>query len=214
MFVLTKENSIANQFLAELRDAGKQKDSMRFRRNMERLGEILAYEISKKLAYEPAEVRTPLGLAHTFLPVQMPVLAMVLRAALPFFQGFLNYFDNAECAFVAAYRAPERPGGGVEVKMDYLACPSMDRKPVILIDPMLATGKSLLLTYQSLLKFGTPSEVHVASVIASKAAIAYLRENIPGVMLWVGDVDQELNDKAYIVPGLGDAGDLSFGGKI
>ncbi|MBX9850289.1 MAG: uracil phosphoribosyltransferase, partial [Cytophagaceae bacterium] len=176
--------------------------------------ELMAYEISKTLAYHKTEVPTPLGIAKTALISDQVVLATILRAGLPFHQGFLNYFDKAETAFIAAYRASETINSTVEIKMEYLASPSLEGKVLIIIDPMLATGKSLLLTYQTLLKHGMPSSVHIASVIASKPGVSYLKDNIQNFNLWVGALDEELNDKAYIIPGLGDAGDLSFGGKL
>lgn len=214
MFILTDQNSIAHHFLAELRSAEVQSDSMRFRKNMERLGEVMAYEISKSFSYNPAKVTTPLGVADTKQMTSQPVLATILRAGLPFYQGFLNYFDKAESGFIAAYRSEENGSGKVEIKMEYLASPSLEGKTLILIDPMLATGKSALLTYQSLLKHGKPSATHIASVVASRAGVNFLKENIQDFSLWVGAVDEQMNDKSYIIPGLGDAGDLSFGGKL
>lgn len=214
MFILTQHNSIANHFLAELRSKEIQQDSMRFRTNLERLGEILAYEISKTFSYYNEQVETPLGKASVQLMNQQPVLATILRAGIPFYQGFLNYFDKSGSAFIAAYRASEKEGREVEIKMEYFASPSLEGKTLILIDPMLATGNSLLQTYQSLLKYGKPEKLHVASVIASRPGINFLKSQLQDFSLWVGDVDEELNDKAYIVPGLGDAGDLAFGSKI
>lgn len=214
MFVLNKVNSIGNHFLAELRSAEVQKDSMRFRRNMERLGEILAYEISKSFSYSGLNIQTPLGLAREELMVDQPVLVTILRAGLPFYQGFLNYFDKAESGFIAAYRGPEKGDGSFEIKMEYMASPALEGKTLILIDPMLATGKSALLTYQSLLKHGNPSSVHIASVIASRSGVNFLKSNIPDLSLWIGAIDEEMNHKSYIIPGLGDAGDLAFGGKL
>jgi len=214
MFVLTEKNTVANHFLAELRDQKVQKESMRFRRNLERIGEVLAYEISKSLRYQPADVQTPLGISSTYLIENAPVLATILRAGIPFYQGFLNYFDRSETAFIGAYRAGESTVESLQINLQYVASPNIDNKPLILIDPMLATGKSLFLTYQSLLKYGTPSEIHVASVISSKHAIQFLSENIPGIKFWMGALDNDLTSNAYIVPGLGDAGDLAFGQKL
>jgi uracil phosphoribosyltransferase len=214
MFILTDQNSIAHHFLAELRSAEVQSDSMRFRKNMERLGEVMAYEISKTFLYNPAKVKTPLGIADTKQLSAQPVLATILRAGLPFYQGFLNYFDKAESGFIAAYRSEENGSGKVEIKMEYLASPSLEGKTLILIDPMLATGQSALLTCQSLLKHGKPSAIHIASVVASRAGVNFLNANIQDFSLWVGAIDEEMNDKSYIIPGLGDAGDLSFGGKL
>ena len=214
MFVLTSKNSIANKFLAELRDLEVQKDSMRFRKNMERLGEILAYEISKKLTYKTSFIQTSLGTAETSLPDQNPVLAVILRAGVPFFQGFLNYFDKSECAFIAAYRASESGNKGVEINMDYIAGPSIENKPLILIDPMLATGSSVSVAYNSILKTGKPSSLHIASVIATTQAVDFLNQSIKELNLWTVGLDEKLNEKFYIVPGLGDAGDLAFGEKL
>jgi uracil phosphoribosyltransferase len=214
MFILNKVNSVANHFLAELRCQEVQKDSMRFRRNMERLGEIMAYEISKTFTFKSQEVQTPLGIAKTELMAEQPVLATILRAGLPFYQGFLNYFDKSESGFIAAYRSSEDENGEFEIKMEYLASPSLEGKTLILIDPMLASGKSALLTYQSLLKHGKPSSIHIASVIASRAGTDFLKKNITNFSLWIAAIDEEMNHKAYIIPGLGDAGDLSFGGKL
>lgn len=214
MFILTQHNSVGNQFLAELRSEEIQKDSMRFRKNLERVGEILAYEISKTFPYHKVHLKTPLGKASVNLMNQTPVLATILRAGIPFYQGFLNYFDKSGSAFVAAYRASEKEGKEVEIKMEYFASPSLEGQTLILIDPMLATGKSLYQTYESLLKYGRPAVLHVASVIASRPGIEFLKSKLQDFSLWVGDVDEVLNDKAYIVPGLGDAGDLAFGAKL
>jgi uracil phosphoribosyltransferase len=214
MFILTEKNSVANHFISELRCIDVQKDSMRFRRNMERLGEIMAYEISKSFEYIPQNVTTPLGIANAGTCLQHPVLATILRAGLPFYQGFLNYYDKSESAFIAAYRSPEAGNGDFEIKMEYIATPSLENKTLIIIDPMLATGKSVLLTYKSMLKYGIPSKVHLASVIASRQGVDYLKDNIENLSLWVGAVDEILNKKSYIVPGLGDAGDLAYGDKL
>lgn len=213
MFILNETNSIANQFIAELRDVTVQTDSMRFRRNMERLGELLAYEISKTLPYTSNEVVTPLGTATTNLLQQQPVLATILRAGLPLYQGFLNYFDRAESAFIAAYRTSHGKDNSFEINMEYLASPELDGKILILADPMLATGKSLIKAYEALLKYGTPAHTHVAVAIASTAGVNYVQQHMSNYSLWIGALDKELNEKSYIVPGLGDAGDLSFGTK-
>ena len=167
MFILNAQNSIANQFIAEMRDITVQNDSMRFRKNMERLGEILAYEISKTLAYQPATVQTPLAEASTELLVEQPVLVAILRASLPFYQGFLNLFDQSENAFIGAYRGKHRADETFDIQMDYLACPSLEGKTVMLIDPMLATGKSLVKSYQALLQYGKPAKLIIAAAIAS-----------------------------------------------
>lgn len=212
LFILNKEPSIANHFIAELREIGIQKDSMRFRRNLERLGEILAYKISEKLPYAPQNIQSPLAVSEEQLLVDFPVLATVLRAGLPFHQGFLNYFDQATSAFVAAYRIEET--SEITVHVDYLAGPSLEGKILLLVDPMLATGKSLALTYKAMLRFGTPSQVHIAAAIASPEGVAHLQAEMPQAHIWLGALDEKLNEKAYIVPGLGDAGDLAFGAKL
>lgn len=214
MFVLTKENSIANNFLAEMRDKSIQKDSMRFRTNIHRLGEILAYEISKKLDYENQEVITPLGTHHSTIIKKHPILATVMRAGLPFYQGFLSYLDKAESAFIGAYRTGEESKDFVEVALQYMASPNLNGRTVIIADPMLATGRSIVKTYQTLLKNGTPSKVFVACIIGSQQGVDYLQQHMPNAELYIGDIDAELSDNAYIIPGLGDAGDLAFGQKL
>ncbi len=212
--ILSNENSIVNQFIAELRDQHIQTDSMRFRKNMERLGEIFAYEISKSFTYRPAEVTTPLGQAEVKLLQEQPVLATVLRAGLPFHSGMHNLFDKAQNAFVSAYRKMHKDGS-FEVKVEYMTAPDLNGKTVILSDPMIATGTSLELAYQSLLQRGTPSKVHIAAIIASAEGLDYLMKKLPEtVQFWVGAVDEELTAQSYIVPGLGDAGDLAFGLKL
>ncbi len=212
LHVVCAEPSIANHFLAQLRDVDVQKDSLRFRRNLERLGEIIATRISAQLSYTPRAVRTPLGEAPSRLLRDFPVLATVLRAGLPFHQGFLNYFDQSPSAFAAAYRIEGT--AQVQVQLDYLSAPSLDERVLILADPMLATGKSLVQTYRAMLRFGTPRQVHIAAVIASPEGVAYVAREIPEATLWVAAVDEKLNEQAYIIPGLGDAGDLAFGSKI
>ena len=215
MFVLTQENSVANDFLAELRDHNIQKDSMRFRTNIRRLGEIMAYEISKKLNYISREVTTPLGVHHSQLIEKYPILATVLRAGLPFYEGFLSYLDKAESAFIGAYRVEEGDGKDfIEVALQYMASPDLNGRSIIIADPMLATGRSIVKTYNTLLKNGTPENVFVACVIASREGVEYVRENMPEAHLYIGDIDEKLSDEAYIVPGLGDAGDLAFGQKL
>ena len=213
VFQLTAQASVANHFLAEMRHQKIQQDSLRFRRNLERLGEVLAYELSKTLPYKNATVSTPLGLAHTQLLTEQPVLAAILRAGLPFYQGFLNFFDQAESAFIGAYRGEASSDHSFDIEVHYATTPRLDDKVLILIDPMLATGKSLYLVYKRLLHFGQPRELHIISAIASRAGIQYLEEQLPEASLWVGDIDEELNAKSYIIPGLGDAGDLAFGVK-
>lgn len=212
LHVVCAQPSIANHFLAQLRDVEVQKDSLRFRRNLERLGEIIATRISTQLSYTPQAVRTPLGEAPSQLLRDFPVLATVLRAGLPFHQGFLNYFDQSPSAFAAAYRIEGT--AKVQVQLDYLTAPRLDERVLILADPMLATGRSLVQTYRAMLRFGTPRQVHIAAVIASPEGVAYVMREIPEASLWIAAVDEKLNAQAYIVPGLGDAGDLAFGSKI
>lgn len=186
---------------------------MRFRRNLERIGEVMAYEISKTLVYEEKEITTPLGVAVEKLPVVMPVICTILRAGLPFHQGMLNYFDKADSAFASAYRRHHK-GGDVEIEVEYTTSPSLDGKVLIITDPMLATGLSIDMVYKQLLRKGVPAKIHVACVIASELGVNHLRAKLPeGTTFWCGAVDKELTAQAYIVPGLGDAGDLAFGRK-
>jgi len=210
--ILTKQNSIANHFLAELRDVRIQQDRMRFRRNLERLGEVMAYEISKTLEYHYVNVETPLGVANTHLMPQQPVIATIMRAGLPFHQGLLNVFDRADSAFIAAYRHTKK-SGEFEIHKKYQNTPNLDDKVVIMADPMLATGKSLVLCCKDLLSEYNIKELHIATVIASEEGIQHVRAFLPEVQIWVGAVDNELTSKSYIVPGLGDAGDLAYGNK-
>ncbi|MGI4835920.1 MAG: uracil phosphoribosyltransferase [Janthinobacterium lividum] len=212
LHVVCAEPSIANHFLAELRDVNVQQDGLRFRRNLQRLGEIMAVRISEYLSYTPQVVQTPLGEAPSQLLRDFPVLATVLRAGLPFHQGFLNYFDQSPSAFAAAYRIEGT--AQVRVQLDYLSAPRLDERVLILADPMLATGRSLVQTYRAMLRFGTPRQVHIAAVIASPEGVAHVMSEIPEATLWVAAVDSHLNELAYIIPGLGDAGDLAFGSKI
>ncbi len=210
---LATHSSVFNQFLLEIRDEEIQKDSMRFRKNLERIGEVMAYEISKSLVFVEKEVVTPLGVANVNVPNESIVIGAVLRAALPMHQGFLNFFDKAENAFVAAYRRHHK-GGEFEIEVDYTSSPSLEGKTLILLDPMLATGSSLELAYKSLLRKGQPQRVIIAAIIASRSGLNHLRSKMPeSTSFWVGDIDDELTAQAYIVPGLGDAGDLAFGGK-
>lgn len=211
---LGEQNSIFNQYMAELRDRDIQKDSMRFRRNMERLGEIFAYEISKQLTFSTTDVQTPLGVAQVPQLASQPVIASVLRAGLPIHQGFLNVFDKAENAFISAYRKYEKDGS-FHINFEHISGPSTDGKTVILADPMLASGSSMVLAYQALLKKGTPVHTHIVAVIASREGLDYLQRNVAGrpVTIWLGALDDELTARSYIVPGLGDAGDLCFGEK-
>jgi len=211
---LGHSDSLFNQYMAEIRDLAVQKDSMRFRRNLERVGEIMAYEISKTLDYEMRPVSTPLGVSDCRVLVSQPVLATILRAGLPLHQGFLNYFDRAENTFVSAYRIHHNGDDAFDVEVEYLASPDLEGKIVILCDPMLATGTSMLLAYKALLERGTPRHVHVATVIASEQGIRFVQQNMPDTTtIWTGAVDRELTPRSYIVPGLGDAGDLAYGSK-
>ncbi len=213
LFILTEQPSVANHYLAQLRDKTIQKDSFRFRKNLERIGEVMAYDVSKTLHYGAQNVETPLGVHNSSLIEDKIVLATVLRAGLPFYQGFLNAFDWAESAFIAAYRTEEE-GQPIEVQMDYLASPDLEGKTLILVDPMLATGKSVVTTCKALFRRGKPASFHIVAAIGSRQGVEYVREHLPQAHLWVGDVDEMLNQKSYIVPGLGDAGDLSFGTKL
>ncbi len=213
--ILGQNNSIFNQFIYEIRDENIQKDSMRFRRNMERLGEIFAYEISKHLDWENKEVNTPLGMLEIPVLKSQPVVASILRAGLPVHQGFLNYFDKAENAFVSAYRKPSRIGL-FEIQIEYASSPDLTGKTLILCDPMLATGSSMVLTYKELISKSTPEHTHIVAVLASVQGVEYVQKHINSskITLWIGAVDDELTAEAYIVPGLGDAGDLAFGNKM
>lgn len=212
---LSEQNSILNRFVSEIRDVNIQKDSMRFRRNLERIGEIIAYEISKNLSYQTQEVQTPLGTAPASLYQDQIVLGTILRAGLGFHHGFLNYFDGAENAFVSAYRKYRENHESFHVSIEYIASPRLDGKVLILTDPMLATGGSMELSYHALLTKGSPSHIHIATVIASQEAIDYCKEKFPNAntTIWAADIDPILNEHAYIVPGLGDAGDLAYGEK-
>lgn len=207
--------SLVSRYMLELRDVTIQHDPLRFRMNLERIGEIMSYEISKCLSFTDREVETPLGVAKCKEPADKVVLATILRAGLPFHQGFLNYFDRAENAFVSAYRRYKEKGDTFDVLVEYLATPSLDGKTLILVDPMLATGNSMELAYRALLTKGTPAKIHLASVIASRQSVEYVKDKFPDdTVLWCGDIDDEINQHSYIVPGLGDAGDLAFGEKL
>lgn len=210
--ILTHGNSIANHFLAELRNVEVQQDRMRFRRNLERLGEIFAYEISKTFAYEPVEVETPLGIAETTLLAEQPVLATILRAGVAMHQGMLNVFDQAESTFIGAYRKAKK-SGAFEVRKEFVSSVDLNNRIVILVDPMLATGRTMVLTCKELLDDFKIKSLIIVSAIASEEGIAHVQAFLPQAQLWVGDVDSELTSKAYIVPGLGDAGDLAYGVK-
>jgi uracil phosphoribosyltransferase len=209
-----KENSLLNEFLRELRDVEIQKDAMRFRRNLERIGEIFGYEISKKLSWKDTETTTPLGMANTVTLAEQPVVATILRAGLPLHQGVLNYFDKAENAFISAYRK-HHTDGTFNIQLEYVASPDLNGKTLILCDPMLATGQSLVLTYKSLMRLGRPRHTHIVSVIGSTTGVEYAKKFLPeNTTLWIAAIDDELTSQSYIVPGLGDAGDLAYGIKL
>jgi uracil phosphoribosyltransferase len=212
LFVIGEQNSIANQFLSELRDQRVQQDRPRFRNNLQRLGEIMAYEVSKKLPMVDQVVLTPLGKTTMKVMERQPVLITIMRAGLPYFAGFQNFFDKAECGFVGAYRKENEQT--LTIQLDYLATPSLEGKEVILVDPMLATGRSVIDALKELIKRGTPKHVHLVSVVAAPEGIRHLEKNsaLP-FSIWTFAVDEKLNHQYYIVPGLGDAGDLSFGSK-
>ncbi len=214
---LTQKPSILDRFIAEMRSSDIQRDPLRFRRNMERLGEITAYEISKVLSFNKEVVETPLGTAHMQLyDRENIVIATILRAGVPYHQGFMNYFDSSSAAFIAAYRKTHKDNS-FEVKVDYISSGTLEGKTLILVDPMLATGSSFVLAYRALCeKCGTPSHTHIASIIASEQGIEYIKEemNMSTTSIWVGAVDEELTSKSYIVPGIGDAGDLAYGVKL
>ncbi len=205
-------NSIINHYIAELRDVNIQQDRVRFRRNLERIGEAIAYEISKTLKYEKAEVTTPLGISETSLLNSQPVVATILRAGLPLHQGIMNVFDKADAAFIAAYRK-EAKKSELTIQMDYVAAPAADGRVLILADPMLATGMSMVMAVKQLMDRSEYSEIHIVSVIASSIGLAYVQRNLPKAHIWLAALDEELTTKSYIVPGLGDAGDLCFGEK-
>jgi len=211
---LSENHSLISNWIAELRDVQIQKDRMRFRRNIERIGEVIAYEMSKEMAHKIVNTTTPLGTHESKVLQEQPVIATVLRAGLPMHQGMLNYFDKADNAFISAYRK-HHPDGSFEISVEYLSCPDLNNRILIVADPMLATGASLVETIQAITKTQKPKEIHIAVAIASKKGIetvqAALGQNTP---IWCGDIDEVLNDKSYIVPGLGDAGDLAYGTKM
>lgn len=214
--ILSSENSVLSRFIAEIRDVDVQGDPMRFRRNLERIGEVMAYEISKTLNYKESTVQTPLGEAAVVEFGSDIVIATILRAGLPFHIGFMNYFDRASAAFAAAYRKNHKDNS-FEVKVEYISCGDLEGKTLILVDPMLATGSSLILTYKAMCeKCGTPAHTHVAAVISSEQGVDYVRRNMSQseTTIWTAALDSELTSKAYIVPGLGDAGDLAYGSKL
>lgn len=210
---LSEQHSLVSNWVSELRDVEVQSDRMRFRRNLERIGEVAAYEISKVLPFVEKEVQTPLGTATSKLLKDQPVLATILRAGLPLHQGMLNYFDKADNAFISAYRKHNKDGS-FEISLDYISCPELENRTIIVSDPMLATGSSLVKTIHFLKEEGNPREIHIVAAIACTVGIEYVKREEPSVTIWCGDIDDELTAKGYIVPGLGDAGDLAFGTKI
>lgn len=213
VFNLSEQKTVANRYLAELRDVERQKDRLRFRANLERIGEILAYEISKTLTYTLTEVETPLGLAPVYLPDQKVVLGCILRAGLPMHQGILRIFDGADNAFISAYRRHHRDGS-FEIKLEYVTCPNLEDCVLILADPMLATGASMDIVIRELKNYGNPAQVHIVTAIAATPGLDHIRRLHPEARIWMGALDEELTGRAYIVPGLGDAGDLAFGEKL
>ncbi|RNL83549.1 uracil phosphoribosyltransferase [Sinomicrobium pectinilyticum] len=212
---IENRNSVLNHFIAQVRDRAVQTDRMRFRRNLERIGEVLGYELSKTLSYAPKSVTTPLGEKEVPLVENEMVICSILRAGLPFHNGLLNYFDHAENAFISAYRHHTGQGDDFEIRVEYLSSPSLDGKTLLLADPMLATGQSFISVYESLKKLGTPAEIHLLAVIGARPGIELVEKHFPSdTHLWIAAIDDKLNDKGYIIPGLGDAGDLAYGSKL
>lgn len=211
---LSHNNSVINQFLSEIRDVEIQKDRMRFRRNLERMGEIFAYELSKTLDYEVREVTTPLGIAEVPVLKEQPIVGTILRAGMPLHQGILNYFDHADNAFISAYRKHHKDGS-FDIKLEYISSPALTDRVLILCDPMLATGASIVMTYKALLERGVPRHTHIISALASMQGVNHVKSHLStNITIWAGAIDEELTAQAYIVPGLGDAGDLAYGTKI
>ena len=210
---IAKTNSLVNTWINELRNVDIQTDRMRFRKNIERLGEVIAYEISKTLPFKTVEVNTPLGIYNGSALQSEPVIATIFRAGFPLFQGMLNYFDKADCAFVAAYRKHHNDGT-FNIKQEYVTCPNLEGRTLILTDPMLATGASLIMALNELFEYGKPTALHIVVSIACTEGIDYVRQKYPEATIWAADIDEELTAKGYIVPGLGDAGDLCFGSKM
>lgn len=214
-FILTEQLSLAHELINDLRHVSVQQDRMRFRKNLERLGEILAYEISKTFDYRTCDIQTPLAIAHGHKTDRPPVLAAIMRAALPMYNGFINMIDHADSAFIAAYRgAADEDDYTFDISLEYTASPELQNRTLILIDPMLATGKSLVKSYKALCQYGKPAVVHIAAAIAAPEGVAYVQKHLPEAKLWLAALDKGLNSKFYIVPGLGDAGDLAFGAKL
>jgi uracil phosphoribosyltransferase len=212
---LSENNSVLNHFLSQIRNISVQKDSMRFRRNIERIGEIMAYEMSKSLQYKAVEIQTPLGIKKTTEIAEQLVLCSILRAGLTLHQGFLNYFDHAENGFISAYRHHPNHDDYFDILVEYQAIADVNNKNVLLLDPMLATGQSIVAVFNKLMERGTPKEIHIAVIIAAPEGIEYLKQHLPdSCHLWIASLDEKLNEKSYIVPGLGDAGDLAYGNKL
>lgn len=211
---LGKKNTIFNHFISEIRDVNIQFDSMRFRRNIERIGEVFAYEISKEMDYSNKNITTPLGISSESLMIESPVLATILRAGIPLHQGLLNYFDNSDSAFISAYRKHTK-GNAFEIKIEYMSSPDLNDKIVILCDPMIASGTSMVMAMEAILSKGIPKHIHVVGVIASSEGLEYLKANSPikEYTIWIGAEDTKMNNQSYIIPGLGDAGDLAYGEK-
>jgi uracil phosphoribosyltransferase len=213
--ILSENNSVLNHFLGQIRNVKVHNDSMRFRRNIERIGEIMAYELSKELHYSDVEIQTPIGIKKTTEIKDQLVLCSILRAGIPLHMGFLNYFDSAENGFVSAYRFHPNNDAYFDIKVEYQAIADINNKNLLLIDPMLATGQSIVAVFNRLMERGTPKEIHIAVTIAAPEGIAYLEKHLPhNCHLWIAALDEKLDDKSYIVPGLGDAGDLAFGEKL
>ena len=212
---LEKTDSVFNQIMAELRDATIQQDRMRFRRNLERIGEIMAYEISKTFEYDDEEVQTPLGIKEIRTMHEQPVIATILRAGLPFHNGMLSMFDHADCAFIAAYRKYDKNEEDSEIRVEYYSSPNLDDRILILCDPLLATGESIVKTLQGLMEEDEPKQIHIAVAVASQDGIDYVKRTMSRqpVTIWVGSIDEELTARAYVVPGMGDVGDLAYGEK-
>jgi len=212
---LSEKNSVLNHFLAEIRDVNRHKDSMRFRRNIERIGEIMSYELSQELKYESIEIQTPLGIKKTTKIADKIVLCSILRAGLAMHLGFLNYFDQAENGFISAYRHHPDNDDNFEIRVEYQAIADINDKCLLVVDPMLATGQSIVAVYNRLMERGHPETIHIAVIIAAPEGIAYLEKHLPeNCHLWIGALDKKLNEQSYIVPGLGDAGDLAYGIKL
>ncbi len=210
---LAKKNSLLNTWVNELRDVTIQKDRLKFRRNMERIGEVIALEISKTMEFEQVEIQTPLGIYNGTALLKQPVLTTILRAGVPLFQGLLNYFDKADCGFIAAYRK-HNSDDSFDINQEYVTCPDLEGRTLIIADPMLATGASLIMALEELHDYGTPAAVHIVVAIGCTEGVEKVKNKFPNFTIWCADIDDELTAKGYIVPGLGDAGDLSFGSKL